>query len=40
MKALDTNILVRFLVKDDKAQARLVLKLIEEAEAKREIFLK
>ena len=37
MKALDTNILVRFLVKDDKAQARLVLKRIEEAEAKREI---
>jgi predicted nucleic-acid-binding protein len=28
MKALDTNILVRFLVKDDKAQARLVLKLM------------
>ena len=32
MKALDTNILVRFLVQDDKKQASTVLQLFSEAE--------
>lgn len=32
MKALDTNVLVRFLVKDDKAQALRVKTLFENAE--------
>jgi predicted nucleic-acid-binding protein len=32
MKALDTNILIRFLVNDDKAQGRKVKKLFEETE--------
>ncbi|VAX08995.1 hypothetical protein MNBD_GAMMA26-2237 [hydrothermal vent metagenome] len=37
MKALDTNVLVRFLVNDDKTQAELALKLISAAEAKRDV---
>ena len=32
MKALDTNVLIRFLVNDDKAQGRKVKKLFEETE--------
>jgi len=32
MKALDTNILVRFLVKDDEKQARTVYRLFKQAE--------
>jgi predicted nucleic-acid-binding protein len=32
MKALDTNILIRFLVNDDKAQGRKVKTLFEETE--------
>jgi len=37
MIALDTNILIRFLVKDDNKQAKLVYKVFKEAEAKQEI---
>lgn len=32
MKALDTNVIVRFLVNDDKAQARRARALLQEAE--------
>ncbi|MCF8382867.1 MAG: PIN domain-containing protein [Chlorobium sp.] len=39
MKALDTNILVRFLVKDDKTQAERVYRLFREAEENGEAFL-
>ena len=38
MKALDTNVLVRFLVKDDKAQALRVKTLFESAEKSGERF--
>lgn len=34
MKAVDTNILVRFITLDDKRQAEAVLKLLEETEKK------
>ena len=33
MKALDTNVVVRFLVKDDAGQARQVYKLFKQAES-------
>lgn len=33
MKALDTNVVVRFLVNDDRAQGRRARRLFEEAEA-------
>lgn len=36
MIALDTNILVRFLVRDDERQARLVYLRFKEAESRRE----
>ena len=36
MQALDTNILVRFLVKDDEKQADAVFSLIKKAERRRE----
>jgi len=39
MKALDTNILVRFLVNDDKSQAERVYRLFRDAEKHREVFL-
>ena len=39
MKALDTNVLVRFLVKDDNAQAFRVKSLFESAEVSGERFL-
>ena len=32
MKALDTNILIRFVTKDDEAQAQKVLNLFKDAE--------
>jgi predicted nucleic-acid-binding protein len=32
MKALDTNVLVRFLVKDDEHQSKIVYKLFKQAE--------
>ncbi|MEI7899228.1 MAG: type II toxin-antitoxin system VapC family toxin [bacterium] len=38
MKALDTNILVRFLVADDTRQAQLVYRLFKNAERKNERF--
>ena len=36
MTALDTNVLVRFLVRDDDAQARLAYNRLKQAEASRE----
>lgn len=38
MTALDTNVLVRFLVRDDEQQARLVYARFKQAEAARERF--
>ena len=38
MKALDTNILVRFLVNDDKPQAEKVYRVFREAEKNRTVF--
>jgi len=39
MKALDTNVLVRFLVRDDERQAKAVYRLFTRAEQGRETFL-
>lgn len=39
MRALDTNILVRFLTNDDSGQAKLVYRLFRQAEESREIFI-
>ncbi len=36
MKALDTNILIRFLVGDDNKQAQVVYNLLKDAESKNE----
>jgi len=38
MKALDTNILVRFLVKDDQSQAETVYRLFKKAESFKDVF--
>jgi predicted nucleic-acid-binding protein len=38
MKALDTNVLVRFLVKDDEPQAKKVYTLFKQAEADKNYF--
>ena len=38
MKALDTNVLVRFLVQDDRQQAETVRQHLEEAESGQEVF--
>jgi predicted nucleic-acid-binding protein len=38
MKALDTNILVRFLVRDDENQAETVYRLFKKAELERTVF--
>jgi predicted nucleic-acid-binding protein len=38
MKALDTNVLVRFLVKDDERQAQIVYNVFKQAEADKKIF--
>ena len=38
MKALDTNVLVRFLVKDDTRQSRSVYKLFKQAESNKESY--
>jgi len=38
MKALDTNVLVRFLTKDDRAQAERVYHLFKAAEENKEFF--
>jgi len=39
MKALDTNVLIRFLVRDDERQAGAVYGKFKEAEAARQVFL-
>ncbi len=39
MKAIDTNILVRFLVRDDEQQAESVYKRFKKAEADKEVLL-
>ena len=40
MKAIDTHVLIRFLVKDNEQQAELVYKLFKEAESlKEELFV-
>jgi predicted nucleic-acid-binding protein len=38
MKALDTNVLVRFLVRDDEQQAMAVFRKLKEAETNKEVF--
>ena len=38
MKALDTNVLIRFLVRDDVRQAETVYKIFKQAETKKETF--
>jgi len=38
MKALDTNILVRFLVKDDENQSESVYRLFKKAESEKDAF--
>lgn len=37
MKAVDTNVLVRFLVRDDEKQAKAVYKKFKQAEANKEV---
>ena len=39
MKALDTNVLVRFLVRDDERQASAAYKILKQAEADKQVFL-
>jgi predicted nucleic-acid-binding protein len=38
MKALDTNVLIRFLVKDDKQQAKAVYRIFKQSESNAEVF--
>ena len=38
MKALDTNVLVRFLVRDDALQAEAIYNIFKQAEANKEVF--
>ena len=38
MKALDANVLVRFLVRDDKRQAETIYRVFKKAESDREVF--
>lgn len=38
MKALDTNVLVRFLVKDDAHQSKIVYRVFKQAEADKNMF--
>ena len=38
MKALDTNILVRFLVRDDERQSKAVYRLFRQAESEKAVF--
>lgn len=38
MKALDTNVLVRFLVRDDKRQAETIYRIFKKAESDRKVF--
>jgi len=37
MKALDTNVLVRFLVRDDERQAETIYRIFKQAEADKEV---
>ena len=37
MKALDTNVLVRFLVRDDEQQSKAVYRIFKQAEADKEV---
>lgn len=39
MKALDTNVIVRFLIQDDEIQAAIIHRSLKEAEQQREAFL-
>ncbi len=38
MNALDTNIIVRFLVRDDQSQAESVYRLFKKAENEKKVF--
>ena len=38
MKALDTNALVRFLVRDDERQAETIYRIFKQAESDKEVF--
>ena len=38
MKALDTNVLVRFLVRDDERQAETIYRIFKQAESDKEVF--
>jgi len=38
MKALDTNVLIRFLVKDDERQAKTIYRIFKQAESDKEVF--
>lgn len=38
MKALDTNVLVRFLVNDDEVQSKVVYQLFKQAETEKKCF--
>ena len=38
MKALDTNVLIRFLVKDDNQQAKAVYRIFKQGESNSEVF--
>ena len=37
MKALDTNVLVRFLVRDDERQAKIIYRIFKQAESNKEV---
>ncbi len=37
MKALDTNVLIRFLVRDDEKQAKIVYRIFKQAESDKEV---
>jgi len=38
MKALDTNVIVRFLVKDDERQTKIIYRRFKQVEADKEVF--
>lgn len=38
MKALDTNVIIRFLIRDDAKQANLIYRLLDQAEDNKEEF--
>ena len=38
MKALDTNVLIRFLVRDDEQQAETIYRIFKQAESDKEVF--